>query len=370
MLVRTLWSHLRGYVIIRAKGNRLEAFINEALRAGVHLWRLERATPRLLVARTEAADFSRLARAGRRLGVRVTALQKRGLPFVFRRTMRRRAFVGGGALFAVLLYALAQFVWFIDVQGTKDVKSDAVLAAAARVGLRPGVLRSELERDAIVHGLHRELPRIAWAGVEVRGALATVRIVERTEADAELHMPGHIVAAEDGIVERIVVTRGHAIVSVGDTVEAGQPLVSGMLTPGSPAYAAQLQEGQLPFVRAEGSVWGRVWYRGYAEIVLPVGAEGEPGQDVVARAKEQARVAAEAAIAERIPVGAEVKKRDVTVSEDLNLTPALVRANVTVAVYQNLGRFSPVPEVPEVTGGGSKDESDGQEEGRSERTGP
>lgn len=359
MLVRALWSHAKGYVIIRAKGRRLEAFINSAVAAGIHLWRLERAAPHLLIARTDAADFARLARAGRRVGVHVIVLQKFGLPFAMFRARRRRGFVVGAVLFVVSLYVLAQFVWFVRVEGTADLRPEAVLAAVAEAGLRPGVLRDDIQPDVVTHALHKQLPLIAWTAVEMRGALATVRVVERTVADPQLHVSGHIVAAHDGIVERIAVTQGHALVDIGDTVEAGQLLISGMLTPGGAPYEERVRAGELPIVRAEGAVWGRVWYRGYAEVAL---SESNVSEDVVQLAGEQAVAAAAAAIAERLPVGAEIKERDVVVQEELALQPAIVRATVTVTVYQDLGRFSPVTTDPLAGADGQKDESHGQKD--------
>lgn len=359
MLVRALWSHARGYVIIRAKGKRLETFINSAIAADIHLWRLERAAPHLLIARIEAADFARLARTARRVGVHVTVLQKFGVPFLLLRARRRRAFVAGALLFIVSLYVLAQFVWFVRVEGTTDLAPEAVLAVASRAGLRPGVLRDDVKREEVVLMLHKQLPRVAWTAIELRGALATVQVVERTVADPLLHVPGHIVAEQDGIVERIAVTQGHAVVEIGDTVEAGQPLISGMLTPGGVPYEERLRAGQLPFIRAEGTVWGRVWYRGYAEVSL---LTADMTAVAMEAARERAVAAAAAAVAERIPPGAEIKERDIAVADDLDLLPPVVRATVTVAVYQNLGRFSPVAADEPAGGVGQKGESDGQQD--------
>lgn len=370
MLVRTLWSHLQGYVIIRAKGRRLEALINEAVAAGARLWRLDRATPRLLVARTDAANFRRIARTGRRLGVRVSALEKRGVPFVLGRWRRRRAFLLVGALFVGLFYGLSRFVWFVDVHGVERLPAEEVVAAAARSGLRPGVLRSDVEREEVVLGLHRELPRIAWAAVEIKGALGTVRVVERTEPDPPLQGPGHIVAAYDGFVERIVVSQGQGLVRVGDTVQRGQPLISGMLVPGSDAFARKVEAGEPPVLRAEGFVAGRVWYRGEAEVAIPPDEAGAVSAEAVAAAGRQASEAAEAAVLEAIPPDGEIKERDLAVVEDMEASPPVVRATLIVSVYQNLGRFSPVAPSPEADGSGLKDESDGQEDGQLQRPEP
>lgn len=366
MLLRTLWSWLSGYVIIRAEGAGLEVFINEAVTAGIPLWRLERPTRVLLVTRTKAAAFRHLARLGRRRGVRVNAVLKGGLPFVFGQVRRRRTWLAVGLLCAFTLYGLAQFVWFVDVYGTEEVDPEAVLTAAASGGLRPGALRGALQRDQIVHRLHEAVPRLAWAGIDVRGTRAVVRVVERTVADPQVWAPGHIVAARDGIVDRLVITQGQGLVTVGDTVLEGQLLISGMLTPGSAAFAERLEEGSLPVVRAEGSVWGRSWYQGDAEIILDLETDGPVTPEWVVAATERAAAQATEAVVGLLPPGAEVRGRDVVVHEQFEQQPAVVRVSVTVTAYQNLGRFLPV-EDSAFGGDGARDDDDGPENGQFQR---
>lgn len=346
-----LWSHTKGYVIIRAKGRRLEAFINGAIGVGIPLWRLERAAPNMLVARVLAADFARLARGARRFGVRVTVLQKVGLPFWLARLGRRRVFVVTGLLFALALYGLAQFVWLVRVDGNEQLTEAEILLVAERSGLHPGVGRNEVQPDEVVYMLHRELPRLAWVGIDVKGTLATIRVAERTVPNPALHGPGHIVAVADGIVERMIVTRGVAVVDVGDTVEEGELLISGRMSDAKPdepepseeaedVPASSMDEGdESPLVRAEGSVWGRVWYRAFAEVTLSGSGHDEVA---VAETSAEAVAVADEALSRRIPSGADVRERDVVIVEELSLQPAVVRATVTVAVYQPLGRFVPI----------------------------
>lgn len=341
MLVPSLWSLVQGYVIIRASGRRLEAWINAAVREGVALWRIERASPTLLVARAGAADFGRLARCGRRLGVQVDVLQKVGLPFWLRKARRRPLFLLGGALFAALLYGLGQFVWFVDVTGAEAVPAGEILRAAAEAGLRPGVPRREVVRPAVEQALYAHVPRLAWAAVELRGVSATIRVAERTAPEDVVPAAGHVVAVRDGVVESVAVVAGQPLVSPGDTVRAGMTLISGVLQPGTPAYEERVQAGVAPVVRAAGAVWGRTWYRGYGEARAGDAddAGGVVGRDELVR---QAVAAARAEALAAIPADAVVLDEDVAVIEDGTTEPRVVRAAVMVTVLQNLGRFFPL----------------------------
>lgn len=342
MLVRRLWWHVRGYVIIRAYGRRLEALINGAVREGLALWDLERASSALLLGRAFAADYRRLARLGRRLGVRVDVVGKAGLPFWAAKARRRPGLVLGGAVFVGVLYWLAQFVWFVHVDGAQTLPPAAVLEAAAAAGLRPGAPRADVRREDVVRSLHLALPRLAWAAVELRGTVATVRVVERTEADPALTRPGHVVAVRDGLVERVVVTAGEPLVAPGDTVQAGMTLISGALTPGTQAYEERVQAGLPPVVRAAGSVLGRAWYRGYGEARPEDAAADDPAgaslaaltRAAVERARRQARAS--------LPPEARVIDEEVVVVDDRGVEPGVVRAAVTITVLQELGRFSPL----------------------------
>lgn len=358
MFARSLWSHVYGYVIIRVHGRRLEAMINSAVRDGIHLWRMERASDKLLVARVRAADFARLARHGRRFQVRISVLSKRGVPFWLTWASRRRMFVVGGMLFMAVLYGLAQFVWFVHVDGADLVPAQEILRAAGEAGLRPGTPRDAIRRDEVERHLYVEVPLLAWASVDVRGAVATVRVAERTPLDEALSEPGHVVAVRDGIVERVAVTVGELLVAPGDTVQAGTILISGMPSPGSSAYEERVRAGLPPLLRASGTVWGRTWYRGYGEVRVPEAFSETEGtaadEEWVARAVAEARGQA----VENLSPDAQIVDEEIEVVDDVNLVPRVVRAAVTVTVLQNLGRFSPLSAAEPDDGEQLKDESD------------
>lgn len=396
-MLRALSSLFRGYVIIRARGGPLETLINRAVAQGIALWQLERAAPQLLVARVPARDFSRLVRTARQLGVDVAIVAKAGLPFLLIRAGRRHAFVAGAALFAGLLYVLSQFVWFVRVDGAEAVSERDILAAVAEAGLRPGVRRDGIRRDVVERRLYLALPRLAWASVELRGAVATVRVAERAVLDEDLRRPGHIVAVRDGVVERVAAIRGEVLVAPGETVRAGQPLISGMLAPGSAEYLERVQRGELPYVRAEGVVRGRAWYRGLGEAHLVHVLEEETGRvhryltikvgerewrigrsettfsavrweertiaptwlphvswtwhvgyevrrlsQAVdpAAAREAAVASAREQAVSQLPAGADVVDEQISVWEDA--AAGVIRAAVTVEVRQDLGRFAPI----------------------------
>src|SRR5690606_22893987 len=109
---------------------------------------------------------------------------------------------------------------------------------------------------------------------------AVIHAAERTTADTSMTKPGDLVAARDGIIENVTVFRGHALVEPGDTVKRGGALISGFIPPSDPAHRLRLNDGEPPYVHADGIVKARAWYEGSAtvrlirETLIPTGENG------------------------------------------------------------------------------------------------
>lgn len=276
--MQRLWRHLRGYVIIKVKGAGLEAFMNRAADAGIGLWETERLSTGMLVASVSVADFRRVRRICRAQGWKVALAGKVGLPFLLGEALRRKALLLGALLSAATLYVASNYVWFVHVDARPGLPHDEILAVAASQGLRPGVLRSHIDRDLVQRTLLLEVDELAWAAVSVEGTRAVIHAAERVGAGVSAFSPGDVVARKDGIVEEIVVFEGSPVVREGETVKAGDVLIAGFMPPESEEHRRMLAEGKAPYVRADGIVKARVWYEGRAAVRTAVTDEEATGR--------------------------------------------------------------------------------------------
>ena len=73
------------------------------------------------------------------------------------------------------------------------------------------------------------LPQLQWAGVNTSGCVATVSVRERTDPEVteQDSAVSSIVASRDGFIVSATVTRGNSLCRVGQSVKAGQVLISG-----------------------------------------------------------------------------------------------------------------------------------------------
>lgn len=267
-MIERLWRFLQGYVVLKIRGPKLERFLNRSARAGIAVWDVERLGTGMLVARVSLAGFRKVRQLCRAQGWRVSIAEKVGAPFALARLARRKMLVVGGALSLLALYIASGYVWFVAVEGDEGVPVARILEVASVAGLHPGVQRSAVDRHEVQKLLLVTIDELSWATVRMDGTRAVIEATLRMGLDPSATQPGDIVAARDGIVERMTVISGHALVAPGDTVKRGDVLISGFIPPTEPAHGEMLEEGTPPYVRADGLVTARVWYEGQALVPL------------------------------------------------------------------------------------------------------
>ena len=120
-------------------------------------------------------------------------------------------------------------------------------------GLRPGAAKRKIDQKALKKEAILAIDDLMWLWVDIHGAEARVSVASR---DMPPEMaggePSNVIALETGVIEKMTVTGGEPSVSVGDTVEKGGLLISGVIP--------SENEGAEPMIRhASGSVIARVW---------------------------------------------------------------------------------------------------------------
>jgi similar to stage IV sporulation protein len=259
-MLYSLWNYLTGYVIIEVKGLSLERLMNAAAQLGIDLWATERVSYTCLHARVRPSGFRKLKRAMKkgRVRCRIHILEKHGLPFFLSAFRFRKAILFGGIVAAALLIGALQLVWTMEVTGSVNVDKADVLAAVEAAGIKPFMLKKDVDRDALATIVRTSDARIAWTDVRVQGVKLVIEIVEGEAAPEliESERACDIVAEKDGIIKTITVYSGKAMCKVGDAVKAGDVLISGTYERG---------DGGNRYVHARGDVKASIWYTGTAQ---------------------------------------------------------------------------------------------------------
>ena len=196
---------------------------------------------------------------------RVKLLRKVGLPFVFNRYRRRKAFYAGAILFVVLIYTMTSFVWSVEISGNKRLQTSKLENALAQCGIRAGALKYRINTDSAVTTIMLNMKDISWISIVVRGTKVRVDLRERIEVPAIIpkNVPCDIVALKDGLIKQVIATEGVEAVGEGDTVKKGQLLISGKIP-------MKGENNKFRLVHAMGTVAARTWYEEQTPVKLTV----------------------------------------------------------------------------------------------------
>lgn len=268
-MIMAFWMWWRGYITVRLRGPGLERLLNKMASARIELRGVERLTPEVLLVRLQIADFSRLRPLLWETRINVSILDRHGLPFILE-SLKSRVFFAAGLVSCLLfILYLSGFIWFVELSGYQSLSLGELKFAIDELGLRSGVARRFIAPRQIERELLLRFPALAWAQVELKGVKAQVSLAERSQAEGLLGA-GHIYAREDGVITQILVLRGTPQVGKGDTVQAGEILISGVYYDG---------RGVKQFGAAEGIVKARVWYQAVGEAPLLIWEPEKTGRE-------------------------------------------------------------------------------------------
>lgn len=240
--------------MIRVEGLSLERFLNIASQAGVKVFDVKRVSYTVLYAGLSARGYRKLIKIVPERYT-LTAGRRRGLPFGAMWLFRRKALLAGLLVVALGVVAAAQFVWDVQVNGLGAYEGNKIKAELAGKGIRPGVYKGNIDLKGITTDMIIAHDEIAWMNIGFKGVSVVVKIVP-ADMPPEVYdenTPCDIVAKKDAYIEKVIPLAGRAVVKPGDTVRAGDKLITGLVwDPGLP---------RMMFA-ARGKVLASVWYKG------------------------------------------------------------------------------------------------------------
>lgn len=233
MVLISLIRYLRGYLRIRIIGYSPERFLNLCSYNHIYLWGLA-PSRNAYELNISIRGFRKLKPIIKKTKTKVTIVKRHGLPFFLHKYRKRKMFFLGVGMCIASIYIMSLFVWDIDIQGNRKRTDESIIEFLQTTEVEHGMRISQIDCDRIVKDIRKEYDDIIWVSASIQGTRLIIQVKENSdkmEAQDETEEvdsgPTDIVAAKDGIIISIITRSGVPQVHVGDTVSAGDLLVSG-----------------------------------------------------------------------------------------------------------------------------------------------
>ena len=261
-------------------GEETLRFVNLCRNNGIELRHLVRRENAIQM-EIDAENFKKLRPLVRKTHVKIPFLNRHGPAFFFYRHKRRWWFLLGMTVFASMIYILSLFVWQIDIDGNRKYTDALILQALAKMDVKTGCRKSEIDLPKIEEELRIMYNEITWVSASITGTKLQIELregdlkisessgggktgnVKRVEnrennsktqnGESETDLPANLVADEDAIITNLVVRRGTVAVRYGDEVKKGDVLIEGKVY----IYNEDETLKKVDYLTAEGDVFGK-----------------------------------------------------------------------------------------------------------------
>jgi similar to stage IV sporulation protein len=206
----------------------IERFFNVCRAHGIELWDINWNSGKC-TCRIYASDFCEIRSIVRKTNTKVKVLNKRGLPFYVPVLKKYWALIVLAFVTIFLLIYSHNFIWAVEYVGNIQISDDELGDFVASENIYYGIRKKDIDCDLEEKNIRDRFPNIIWTSVYFEGTKLFISLKEneKSEPIVVTSQGSDIVANEEGIIVSMLIRNGVSNVKVGDTVEAGQVLVSG-----------------------------------------------------------------------------------------------------------------------------------------------
>lgn len=229
-MIQKTYRQICGVLTVSVAGRGAARFINLCIKSGIRVWNVTSECDTRMSFCMYLQDLQSIKPFLRKTHVRFRIERRCGLPFFLGRYRARKVFALVVLLVVFATVWLSLRVWRIEVVGNSSIGEDALLKYLKEQNISYGTVKESIDNDALELALRQDFDAVIWASVYTKGTKLVVCIQEKLATDR----PGEtgdlctdLVASRDAEIVSIITRCGSAQVEAGDTVKAGDVLVSG-----------------------------------------------------------------------------------------------------------------------------------------------
>lgn len=272
MGISKVTNMITGYVNIRVEGFFIERFINICKSKRILLNDIKREKSTTMFANVKIDDYKRLREVAKKTKSKIKIINKAGLPFIVHKYRKRKIFAVLFALIIVSIVVLSNYIWNIEIEGNVNISKEEIMEVLKENGLYIGISKNNIDTKSVINKIRFNRDDIAWIGITVKGTNASIKIKESEKAPEVVDKNEYcnIVSNKTGMITKINVQNGTALVKEGDIVKIGDILVEGSV------------EGEYTgkrYVHSIADVEAKVWYTKKTKANLKTKVPVETGKE-------------------------------------------------------------------------------------------
>lgn len=265
MFFNKIFHFVKGYVIIEVFGTGIERFLYISAKRGLALFNMGRVQGKKLVVCISNNELDKLYKVQSKCSVDIRIVRECGLPYYLKKYKKRYVLILGLAIVSILMFVSSFFIWSVEIISPGGTIPQELYQALDIAGVRIGAfIPKMMGEDDIKNSILDNTDSLSWVWVYKRGTKAVVNYRTRKEIPyvADKKTPCDIVAIKDALIVSVREKNGKALVGEGDTVLAGDTLISGVIE------RTLGEQTLINKVHAMGEIRAYTWYE--KEGVFPL----------------------------------------------------------------------------------------------------
>ncbi len=248
---------LRNYILGTASytvtGADPGSCVNRLTQQDIPIWDLQEADPLSYTFRSYQRQEERILALTERSYCQGSCSDRRGLKqdlfAILRRPMLVLSLVGA----MILSFLMEGLIWGICIDVEDPLVAGQISHVLQDMGIAVWGSSRKIDTEEVRYALLNRIPTLSWVAVNPKGGRLTILALCRDNSSGESETtPCNLVACREGVITESIVLEGMPLVKRGESVRAGQILVSGVEDYGI----------YLKTVRSAGEIYARTWHRG------------------------------------------------------------------------------------------------------------
>lgn len=251
--------NLRSSIVLNIKGKNVNRFINKLVKQNIDILNIKYINYKEIEIRVFKSDLEKIEKI--KSIYELSEVNSYGLIKIKKILIKNKILLFFMFIGFLLILLLTNVIFDVEVVHNKKEIQELLISELKKYGItEKKFVKSFNEIEKIKKEiLEKYKDKLEWIEIERVGTKYIVRVEERKIPNSGVETQNrNIVAKKSAIIKTIIAENGAVVKNVNDYVKAGDVIVSGNI---------YLNEALKSVVRANGKVYGEVWYK--SEVEMP-----------------------------------------------------------------------------------------------------